>query len=98
MKRDRRYPSCLNLPNMLGAIVAWCLIFLAIGQAYAAEPIKAGDVCRVTWSDGTERRGVVQLLERDLVRDGQVWVSVDDPRRGWYLARYRLEELRECTR
>lgn len=98
MSRHRRYPSCINQHSILLSIAAWCLIWLAIGQAYAAELVKAGDVCKVTWSDGSQRRAVVQHFERELVRDGQVWVSVDDPRQGWFIARYRLEDLRECTR
>lgn len=96
--RDRRYPSCINLPTVLASLAAWGLIWLAIGQAYGAEPIKAGDVCRVTYHDGTERRAVVQQFEPQLVRDGQVWVSVDDERFVFFIARYRLEDLRECTR
>ncbi|TXC66034.1 hypothetical protein FSC37_09245 [Piscinibacter aquaticus] len=71
MSRDRRYPSCINLRNLLLSIAAWCLIWLAIGRAYAAEPLKAGMVCKVTYHDGTERRAIVQHWERELVRDGR---------------------------
>jgi hypothetical protein len=100
-RRRNRATTSLNAINILACLVAWLALVVLWGlctSASAAEHLRAGDVCQVTYLDGTHRRAVVQQYALDVIVDGWVWVSVDDPRHGWFISRYRVQDLRECGR